>query len=101
MNVRNKGLVVLTGCGHAGIINVLRHAMAITGIRRVHAVLGGFHLTGRIFEPLIAPTVEALKALAPAVIVPSHCTGWKATHEIARALPRCVTAAGAFKPGLP
>jgi 7,8-dihydropterin-6-yl-methyl-4-(beta-D-ribofuranosyl)aminobenzene 5'-phosphate synthase len=87
MNVRNKGLVVLTGCGHAGIINVLRHAMAITGIRRVHAVLGGFHLTGRIFEPLIAPTVEALKALAPALIVPSHCTGWKATHEIARALP--------------
>ena len=87
MNVRNKGLVVLTGCGHAGIINVLRHAMTITGIRRVHAVLGGFHLTGRIFEPLIAPTVEALKALAPALIVPSHCTGWKATHEIARALP--------------
>jgi 7,8-dihydropterin-6-yl-methyl-4-(beta-D-ribofuranosyl)aminobenzene 5'-phosphate synthase len=87
MNVRNKGLVVLTGCGHAGIINVLRHALAITGIRRVHAVLGGFHLTGRIFEPLIAPTVEALKALAPALIVPSHCTGWKATHEIARALP--------------
>jgi 7,8-dihydropterin-6-yl-methyl-4-(beta-D-ribofuranosyl)aminobenzene 5'-phosphate synthase len=88
MNVRGKGLVVLTGCGHAGIINVLRHAMAITGIRRVHAVLGGFHLTGRVFEPLIAPTIEALTTLAPALVVPSHCTGWKATQEIARAMPQ-------------
>ncbi len=87
MNVRNNGLVVLSGCGHSGIINVLRHSMAVTGIGRIHAVLGGFHLTGRIFEPIIAPTVEALKALGPKLIVPSHCTGWRATHEIARTLP--------------
>jgi 7,8-dihydropterin-6-yl-methyl-4-(beta-D-ribofuranosyl)aminobenzene 5'-phosphate synthase len=87
MNVSDKGLVVLTGCGHAGIINVLRHAMALTGVGRIHALLGGFHLTGRLFEPLIPPTVEALKAIAPKLVVPSHCTGWKATHEIARALP--------------
>src|SRR5262249_12810896 len=59
VNVRDKGLVVLSGCGHSGIINVLRHAMAATGVGRIHAVLGGFHLTGRIFEPLIAPTVAA------------------------------------------
>jgi 7,8-dihydropterin-6-yl-methyl-4-(beta-D-ribofuranosyl)aminobenzene 5'-phosphate synthase len=87
MNVRNKGLVVLSGCGHAGIINVLRHSMALTGVARIHAVLGGFHLTGRIFEPLIPVTVEALKAIGPKLIVPSHCTGWRATHEIARILP--------------
>jgi 7,8-dihydropterin-6-yl-methyl-4-(beta-D-ribofuranosyl)aminobenzene 5'-phosphate synthase len=87
LNVRKKGLVVLSGCGHAGIVNVLRHAMAVTGVERVHAVLGGFHLTGRVFEPLITPTVEALRRIAPRLIVPSHCTGWKATHEIARALP--------------
>jgi 7,8-dihydropterin-6-yl-methyl-4-(beta-D-ribofuranosyl)aminobenzene 5'-phosphate synthase len=87
VNVRDKGLVVLSGCGHAGIVNVLRHAMALTGVERLHAVLGGFHLTGRIFEPLIGPTVEALRAMAPKLIVPSHCTGWRATHEIARALP--------------
>lgn len=92
LNVRGRGLVVLSGCGHAGIINVLRHAMALTGVGRVHAVLGGFHLTGRLFEPLIAPTVEALAALGPELIVPSHCTGWRAAHEIARALP------GAFVP---
>jgi 7,8-dihydropterin-6-yl-methyl-4-(beta-D-ribofuranosyl)aminobenzene 5'-phosphate synthase len=87
MNVRNKGLVVLSGCGHAGIINVLRHSMAVTGVAQIHAVLGGFHLTGRLFEPLIPPTVAALKAIGPKLIVPSHCTGWKATHEIARVLP--------------
>ncbi|MGH7318680.1 MAG: MBL fold metallo-hydrolase [Candidatus Rokuibacteriota bacterium] len=87
MNVRDKGLVVLSGCGHAGIINVLRHARAVTGVERVHAVLGGFHLTGRLFEPLIAPTVAALQAIGPTLIVPSHCTGWRAVHEIARVLP--------------
>ncbi|HEV8309699.1 MAG TPA: MBL fold metallo-hydrolase [Methylomirabilota bacterium] len=87
MNVRDKGLVVLSGCGHAGIINVLRHSMALTGVGRLHAVLGGFHLTGRLFEPRIPPTVAALTAMAPRLVVPSHCTGWRATHEIARALP--------------
>jgi 7,8-dihydropterin-6-yl-methyl-4-(beta-D-ribofuranosyl)aminobenzene 5'-phosphate synthase len=87
MNVRGRGLVVLSGCGHSGIINVLRHSMAVTGIGRVHAVLGGFHLTGRLFEPLIAPTVAALEKIGPKLIVPSHCTGWKATHEIARRMP--------------
>jgi 7,8-dihydropterin-6-yl-methyl-4-(beta-D-ribofuranosyl)aminobenzene 5'-phosphate synthase len=87
MNVRNKGLVVLSGCGHAGIINVLRHAMAVTGVGQIHAALGGFHLTGRIFEPRIAPTVEALRQIGPQLIVPAHCTGWKAVHEIARVLP--------------
>jgi 7,8-dihydropterin-6-yl-methyl-4-(beta-D-ribofuranosyl)aminobenzene 5'-phosphate synthase len=87
MNVRNKGLVVLSGCGHAGIINVLRHAMTVTGVGQIHAALGGFHLTGRIFEPRIAPTVEALRQIGPELIVPAHCTGWKAVHEIARVLP--------------
>jgi 7,8-dihydropterin-6-yl-methyl-4-(beta-D-ribofuranosyl)aminobenzene 5'-phosphate synthase len=87
LNVRNEGLVVLSGCGHAGIINVLRHSMAVTGVGKIHAVLGGFHLTGRLFEPLIAPTVQALKAIGPRLIVPSHCTGWRAAHEIARVLP--------------
>jgi len=87
LNVRGLGLVVLSGCGHSGIINVLRHSMAVTGIDRVHAVLGGFHLTGRLFEPLIPPTVAALQAIGPKLIVPSHCTGWKAAHEIARRMP--------------
>ena len=87
MHVKDKGLVILTGCGHAGAINTIHHAQKLTGIENVYAVLGGFHLTGAIFEPIIAPTVAALKELNPTLIVPAHCTGWKATHAIARELP--------------
>jgi 7,8-dihydropterin-6-yl-methyl-4-(beta-D-ribofuranosyl)aminobenzene 5'-phosphate synthase len=87
VNVRDKGLVVITGCGHSGIINTLLHAQALTGVQTIHAAIGGFHLSGRIFEPLIRPTVEALSKLKPRYLMPGHCTGWMATHQIARALP--------------
>ncbi|HEY7068082.1 MAG TPA: MBL fold metallo-hydrolase [Chloroflexota bacterium] len=87
MHLRGKGLVILTGCGHAGVINTVRHARRLTGIEQIHAVIGGFHLTGAVFEPLIAPTVAALTEVAPAVLVPQHCTGWKAHLALARALP--------------
>lgn len=88
VNVRDKGLVVLTGCGHAGAINTIRQAQELTGVQKVHAVIGGFHLSGALFEPIITPTVAALKELNPEVIVPAHCTGWKAVHAIARELPQ-------------
>ena len=88
MNVKAKGLVILTGCGHAGAINTVRHAQELTGIQKVYALIGGFHLTGAVFEPLISPTVAALKEINPALIVPAHCTGWKATHALARELPQ-------------
>lgn len=84
MNVKDRGLVVLTGCGHAGVINTLKCARELTGVNQIHAVIGGFHLTGPIFEPIVAPTVRALKEFNPGIIVPQHCTGWKATHLIAR-----------------
>lgn len=87
LHVKDRGLVILTGCGHAGAINTIRHAQELTGIQDVYAVMGGFHLTGALFEPIIAPTVAALKEFNPAMIVPAHCTGWKATHAIARELP--------------
>jgi metal-dependent hydrolase (beta-lactamase superfamily II) len=86
-HVAGRGLVVLTGCGHAGIINICRYAQRLTGVGTLHAVIGGFHLAGPLFEPVIADTVSALEQLAPEVIVPAHCTGWKATHAIARRLP--------------
>ena len=76
-----------TGCGHAGVINTIRHAQQLTGVQKVYAVIGGFHLTGALFERSILQTVAALKELRPAVIVPAHCTGWKAIHTIARELP--------------
>jgi 7,8-dihydropterin-6-yl-methyl-4-(beta-D-ribofuranosyl)aminobenzene 5'-phosphate synthase len=69
------------------MINIARYAQRLTGITQLHAVLGGFHLSGAIFEPVIGDTVRALQELAPDVIVPAHCTGWKATHAIAGALP--------------
>jgi len=86
-NVAGRGLVILTGCGHAGVINICRYAQRLTGTTKLHAVIGGFHLTGPLFEPIIDDTVSALEQLAPDVIVPAHCTGWKATHAIARRLP--------------
>jgi 7,8-dihydropterin-6-yl-methyl-4-(beta-D-ribofuranosyl)aminobenzene 5'-phosphate synthase len=87
VDVRDLGLVVLTGCGHAGAVNIARHAMRLTGVDRLHAMLGGFHLGGPAFEPIIEPTVRALAAMAPSVIVPAHCTGWKAQHRFAAELP--------------
>ncbi len=87
LNVKGKGLVVLTGCGHAGVINTIRHVRALCGVKRIHAVIGGFHLSGPLFEPAIEPTVAALKEVRPAVVVPAHCTGWKATHAIAATMP--------------
>lgn len=55
--------------------------------RRLHALFGGFHLNGPAFEPIIGPTITALTELAPDVVVPAHCTGWKAQHRLAAALP--------------
>jgi len=87
VNVRGRGLVVITGCGHAGVVNTVRFAQKLTGIERVYAVIGGFHLATSPLETAVWPTVEALAEFAPEVIVPAHCTGWRATHALAAALP--------------
>jgi 7,8-dihydropterin-6-yl-methyl-4-(beta-D-ribofuranosyl)aminobenzene 5'-phosphate synthase len=86
-HVRGKGLVVLTGCGHAGIVNIVRYAKKLTGIDTVYAVFGGFHLNGPLFEPIIPATVAALQEAAPQWIVPAHCTGFRAVHALAAAFP--------------
>jgi 7,8-dihydropterin-6-yl-methyl-4-(beta-D-ribofuranosyl)aminobenzene 5'-phosphate synthase len=86
-NVKDKGLVVLSACSHAGAINMLKHAQRLTGVDKVHAFVGGFHLSGGIFEAIIPPTIAELVKIGPDIIVPGHCTGWKATHELARQLP--------------
>jgi 7,8-dihydropterin-6-yl-methyl-4-(beta-D-ribofuranosyl)aminobenzene 5'-phosphate synthase len=85
--VKNKGLVVIGGCSHAGIINTVKHALKVSGAGKVHAVLGGFHLTGPLFDPIIKPTIEEMKKIGPDYIVPTHCTGWKAINEFAREMP--------------
>ena len=87
INVKDKGLVIISGCAHAGIINTVRYAQQITGIAKVYAILGGFHLSGKEFERRIEPTIEELKKINPALIVPSHCTGWRALFCLAQAFP--------------
>lgn len=82
-HLRGRGLVVIAGCAHAGIVNTVRHAQAITGETQVHAIVGGFHLTGAPAAQVEA-TIEALVSIAPAWIVPAHCTGFKAQCEFAR-----------------
>src|ERR1022692_917113 len=86
-HVAGKGLVVLTGCGHSGIINIVRYAQRLTGITDVYAVIGGFHLNGPLFEPIIGPTCDAMAELRPQVLVPAHCTGWRAVHAMAARFP--------------
>jgi 7,8-dihydropterin-6-yl-methyl-4-(beta-D-ribofuranosyl)aminobenzene 5'-phosphate synthase len=86
-NVRGRGLVVFSGCAHSGIVNTVNYAREVTGIDRIHVVMGGFHLTGADFEPTIEPTVEALKKLNPEYIVPTHCTGRKAIMRLEREMP--------------
>ncbi len=87
VHVRGRGLVVLTGCGHAGVVNIVRHAQRLTGVTTLHALIGGLHLSGPAFEPIIRPTVDALTAMTPGLLVPGHCTGWRAQHALAAALP--------------
>ena len=87
VNVRGRGLVIVTGCGHAGVVNIIRQAMRLTGVGRLLAVIGGFHLSGPFFEPVIEPTISALTELSPDLIVPGHCTGWRAQHSLAARLP--------------
>ncbi len=84
LNVAGKGLVVLTGCGHAGIVNICRYAIRLSGGVPLYAVIGGFHLNGPMYEPLIGRVCADLKAMAPSVVVPAHCTGWRAQHALAR-----------------
>jgi 7,8-dihydropterin-6-yl-methyl-4-(beta-D-ribofuranosyl)aminobenzene 5'-phosphate synthase len=87
VHLRGRGLVVLTGCGHAGAVNIVRQAQRLTGIPTLHALLGGLHLSGRAFAPVIVPTIEALTAERPGLVVPAHCTGRRAEQALASALP--------------
>src|ERR671914_1813498 len=87
MKVKDKGLVIITGCGHVGIINTLNYAKELTGEDRVYAMLGGMHLSGGLFEQIISKTVGELEKLKPRFVVPCHCSGLKAMNEIARKMP--------------
>ncbi len=87
VKVKDRGLVVIGGCSHAGIINTVKQAQETTRTDTVYAVLGGFHLTGPLFDPIIGPTIEEMKKIGPKYVVPMHCTGWKAINQFAREMP--------------
>lgn len=78
MNLREKGLVILSGCAHAGIVNTVAYAREVTGIDKVHAIMGGFHLSGPMGEAIIDRTTQELQKFNPDYIIPTHCTGRKA-----------------------
>jgi 7,8-dihydropterin-6-yl-methyl-4-(beta-D-ribofuranosyl)aminobenzene 5'-phosphate synthase len=85
-NVRGKGLVVLSGCAHAGIVNTVKHAQKIAGTDKIHAVMGGFHLINA--KPaVIQNTVADIKAMKPDHVVPTHCTGFEAIVAFSREMP--------------
>jgi 7,8-dihydropterin-6-yl-methyl-4-(beta-D-ribofuranosyl)aminobenzene 5'-phosphate synthase len=84
-NLKGKGLVVLSGCAHVGIVNTVKHVQKITGIEKVHAILGGFHLVNAKPE-VVQRTVADIKTINPEWVVPAHCTGFEATMVFAREL---------------
>jgi 7,8-dihydropterin-6-yl-methyl-4-(beta-D-ribofuranosyl)aminobenzene 5'-phosphate synthase len=86
MHAKGKGLVVLSACAHRGIVNTLKHAQKMTGIEKVHAVIGGFHLTGAKPE-IVAKTIADVKAMRPEFIVPTHCSGFETIAAFAREMP--------------
>src|SRR5262249_40783723 len=87
VHIRGKGLVVVTGCGHAGAVNIVRHAQRLTSVPQLHALLGGLHLSGKYFAANIEPTVEALVAMPPERLVRGQRPGWRAQPRPAAALP--------------
>ena len=84
VNVKGKGLVILSACSHAGIVNVLTHARASFAGVPLHAVMGGLHLSGPN-ESIIAATVEGMRAFGLRTIAAGHCTGWRAMTALANA----------------
>ena len=86
-HVKDRGLVVITSCGHAGVINSIRQLQKASGIEKVHAIVGGFHLAPAADE-IVAKTVAALKDLNPDYILPMHCTGIHAINAVHREMPK-------------
>ena len=86
INVVDKGLVIVSGCAHSGIVNTVNHAIKISGVDRIWAIIGGFHL-GSASDNDIQRTVKEITGQAPHMVVPTHCMGFTATREFARQIP--------------
>ena len=81
-----KGLIVITGCAHRGIINTIYHAQQLTGMKDIYAVIGGSHLIEAPQERIIQ-TIDALEKLNVKRVGLCHCTGFKALSSLINRLP--------------
>jgi 7,8-dihydropterin-6-yl-methyl-4-(beta-D-ribofuranosyl)aminobenzene 5'-phosphate synthase len=88
-NVRDHGLVVVTSCSHRGIIGICRHATRVAGIAKIHAVIGGFHLSG-LDDERITRVVATLREMGIDYLIPQHCTGMEAMVALAQRLGTAV-----------
>ena len=84
INLRNRGIVIITGCGHAGPVNIIKHSMKISGVDKLESVIGGFHLL-QAGEKRIDLTIEEFKKFKPNWIAPMHCTGFIPSAKMALA----------------
>jgi 7,8-dihydropterin-6-yl-methyl-4-(beta-D-ribofuranosyl)aminobenzene 5'-phosphate synthase len=82
--VKDKGLVVLVSCAHRGVLNSIKQAQASSGTDKLHAVIGGFHLTPPLSDEYVRQTVAGLKAMNPDYVMPAHCAGER-FYDVARA----------------
>jgi 7,8-dihydropterin-6-yl-methyl-4-(beta-D-ribofuranosyl)aminobenzene 5'-phosphate synthase len=86
INLKDKGLIVLSGCAHSGIVNTIKYAKEFTGIEKIYAVVGGFHLA-RTEDEEIEKTIEYIKNKNPTYVIPSHCSGFQAISRFAQEMP--------------
>jgi 7,8-dihydropterin-6-yl-methyl-4-(beta-D-ribofuranosyl)aminobenzene 5'-phosphate synthase len=85
-NIKDKGLVVISSCGHVGIVNSVRQAQEVSGIKKVHAIVGGFHL-GPAPKDYLTQVVSEIKKLEPDVLIPMHCSGLNFVAEARAQMP--------------
>jgi 7,8-dihydropterin-6-yl-methyl-4-(beta-D-ribofuranosyl)aminobenzene 5'-phosphate synthase len=83
--ITSKGLVVVSGCAHSGICNMIFHAMKVTGIKKVHLVIGGFHLQND--DAVTQTSIGWMKSMNIEQVIPSHCTGFSAQVAIYKSYP--------------
>ena len=85
-NVKDKGLVVISSCGHVGIVNSVRQAQEVSGVEKVHAIVGGFHL-GPAPKDYLEQVVGEIRKLKPDVLIPMHCSGLNFVQEARVQMP--------------
>jgi 7,8-dihydropterin-6-yl-methyl-4-(beta-D-ribofuranosyl)aminobenzene 5'-phosphate synthase len=85
-NIRDRGLIVISSCGHVGIVNSVRQAQEVSGIQKVHAIVGGFHL-GPAPPDYLKQVVSEIKKLEPDVLIPMHCSGLNFVQETRAQMP--------------